>query len=113
MTDQRPNVAVVGCGYWGQNLIRNFHNLGSLRAVCDVDPDRMRKTAERYGVSALGSFDELLEIPEIHGIVIAAPAAQHYELAKKALLAGKDVFVEKPIALHAEEGQEQIGRAHV
>jgi UDP-2-acetamido-3-amino-2,3-dideoxy-glucuronate N-acetyltransferase len=111
MTDQRPNIAVVGCGYWGKNLVRNFHNLGSLRAVCDVDTDRMQETAERYGVSSVGSFDELLELREIQGIVIAAPAAQHYELAKRALLAGKDVFVEKPIALHAEEGQELVGLA--
>jgi UDP-2-acetamido-3-amino-2,3-dideoxy-glucuronate N-acetyltransferase len=108
MKDQMPRVAVVGCGYWGQNLIRNFHELGSLAAVCDVDVSRLRDTAQKYGTLAVESFDDLLELPEIQGLVIAAPAAQHFELARRAMLAGKDVFVEKPIALHLREGQELV-----
>jgi UDP-2-acetamido-3-amino-2,3-dideoxy-glucuronate N-acetyltransferase len=108
MKDQKPSVAVVGCGYWGQNLVRNFHELESLAAVCDLDASRARGTAEKYGVSAVDSFDELLDLPEIQGIVIAAPAAQHFDLTRRALLAGKDVFVEKPIALHVREGQELL-----
>lgn len=114
MQDSRPNIAVAGCGYWGQNLIRNFHALGGLRAVCDTDAARLQQTADRYGVMAAASFDQLLELPEVQGIVIATPAAQHHQLARKALLAGKDVFVEKPIALHAEHGQElvELARKH-
>jgi UDP-2-acetamido-3-amino-2,3-dideoxy-glucuronate N-acetyltransferase len=108
MEDRKPSVAVVGCGYWGQNLVRNFHELGSLAAVCDVEASRVRDTAQKYGVLAASSFDDLLEMREIQGIVIATPAAQHFELARRALLAGKDVFVEKPIALHVREGQELV-----
>jgi UDP-2-acetamido-3-amino-2,3-dideoxy-glucuronate N-acetyltransferase len=111
MTDLIPRVAVVGCGYWGKNLVRNFHDLGSLIAVCDADKSRLEETAAHYRVSPVRSFDELLKIREIQGIVIAAPAVQHYELARSALLAGKDVFVEKPIALHVEEGQELVDLA--
>lgn len=105
MNNLTPKVAVAGCGYWGRNLIRNFHHLGALEAVCDTDPARARTEAETHGVR-VASYDELLADPGIAGMVIAAPAAQHYELSKRALLAGKDVFVEKPIALEVEQGQE-------
>jgi UDP-2-acetamido-3-amino-2,3-dideoxy-glucuronate N-acetyltransferase len=109
MTNQEvPRVAVVGCGYWGQNLIRNFHALGSLHAICDVDDSRLQKAAFEFGTTATRSFDELLKMPGIQGIVIATPAAQHFELTRKALLAGKDVFVEKPLALHLDEGKELV-----
>lgn len=91
-------VAVVGCGYWGKNLVRNFHSLGSLQAICDLDESRLVDLEKTYGVQATRSFDELLCQPEIRCIVIAAPATQHFELARKALLAGNDVFVEKPLA---------------
>jgi UDP-2-acetamido-3-amino-2,3-dideoxy-glucuronate N-acetyltransferase len=106
MRNSTPKVAVVGCGYWGKNLVRNFHELGSLLAICDVDNFRCRETAENYGVLSVDNFEDLLALSEVQGIVIAAPAAQHFELAKRALLAGKDAFVEKPIALHVDEGQE-------
>ncbi len=114
MNDQMPRVAVVGCGYWGKNLVRNFHELGGLQAVCDVDESRLNEATKNYGVATIRSFDRLLGIAGIQGIVIATPAAQHFELSKRALLAGKDVFVEKPISLHVEEGQElvDIARKH-
>jgi UDP-2-acetamido-3-amino-2,3-dideoxy-glucuronate N-acetyltransferase len=109
MTDnQVPRVAVVGCGYWGNNLLRNFSELGSLGAICDTDLSRLQKAAMEFGAVAIPSFDELLKKPEIQGIVIATPAAQHFEMARRALLAGKDVFVEKPIALRLEEGEELV-----
>ena len=108
MNHQASKVAVVGCGQWGMNLVRNFSELGSLRAVFDINKTQAQTTAASYRVSAAGSFDELLGIPEIQGIVIATPASQHYELARKALLASKDVFVEKPIALRVEEGQRLV-----
>jgi UDP-2-acetamido-3-amino-2,3-dideoxy-glucuronate N-acetyltransferase len=114
MKDRKPKIAVVGCGYWGKNLIRNFNDLGSLAAVCDTDAAHLRDAAETYGVPAVASYDDLLSNEDIDGVVIAAPAAQHYELARKALLAGKDVFVEKPIALHVHQGQhlEELATHH-
>jgi len=100
-------VGVVGCGYWGKNLVRNFHQLGRLRVICDVDRVSLQQLQQQYeGLEICQSYDEMLQRTDIEGVVIAAPAAQHYELAKKALEAGKDVFVEKPLALdvaHAEE----------
>ncbi len=99
-------VGVVGCGYWGKNLIRNFHELGSLRAVCDVDPERAHSLAAKHNVSSCTSFSELLERKDVDAVVIAAPAAEHFALAKKTMLAGKDVLVEKPLALKVSEGEE-------
>ena len=100
-----PAVAVVGCGYWGKNLVRNFHELGSLRAICDVQPSQLNALQRQYSVPACDSYPELLRMPDVQGIVIATPAVQHYALARQALEAGKDVFVEKPLALHVEEAE--------
>lgn len=127
-------VGVIGCGYWGRNLVRNFHELGALAAVYDLDASIREEMRRLYGVPVTESVEQMLALPDLQGVIVAAPAAQHYEIAKKALLHGKDVFVEKPLALHVEEGVElvelarkhgrilmvghllhyhQIGRAHV
>ena len=106
-----PGVAVAGCGYWGRNLVRNFFELGSLAAICDVDTARLKEMQKSYFAEATQSYEEILSMPQVNGVAIAAPAAQHYELAKKALLAGKDVFVEKPLALRVEEGEELVALA--
>src|ERR1700690_2481546 len=103
-----PSVGVVGCGYWGRNLGRNFHELGALGAICDVNQDSLDAMSKSFGVPATQNFDALLAMEAIRAVVIAAPAAQHYSLAKKAMLAGKDVFVEKPLALKVEEGEELV-----
>ena len=100
------SLGLVGCGYWGKNLVRNFHDLESLRVICDVDAKRAEELSEQFGVATCGSYEEMLNRSDLQGIVIAAPAAQHYALAKKALRAKKDVFVEKPLALRVEEAQE-------
>jgi predicted dehydrogenase len=99
-----PSVAVVGCGYWGKNLVRNFNLLGALAAVCDATPTG-RATATQLAPQAIvmDDYDELLR-SDVPGVVIATPAETHYSLASKALEAGKDVFVEKPLALTHEEG---------
>ena len=102
----RIGVGVVGCGYWGKNLVRNFSELGALRVVCDMDQVRAQELATKYSVSSCTSFTELLDRPDVDAVVIAAPAAEHFALAKKAMLAGKDVFVEKPLALNVNEGTE-------
>ncbi len=103
-------IAVAGAGYWGKNLIRNFHQLGMLYAICESDPDNPNlapyKEAKRYTV-----FDELLKDSEVDAVAIATPAVTHYELVKKALFHGKDVFVEKPLALTVKEGEELVALA--
>src|SRR5712691_6720765 len=99
MVDRIPKVAVIGCGYWGKNLVRNFHALGALACVCDVQEEALRESGVNYGVNTTRDVDSLLQDGGIPAVVIACPAVQHYELGKKALLSGKDVYVEKPLAL--------------
>jgi len=101
-----PGIGVAGCGYWGKNLVRNFHELGALRAIYDLDQISSGKVAKQYETQVAPSFIDLLSREDIQGVVIAAPATEHYALAKQALLAGKNVFVEKPLALLVEEGEE-------
>lgn len=103
------NVAVVGCGYWGKNLVRNFAQLGALRTMCDADPSALESLKSSFpGVKTETDFAELLRDDCIRGVVIATPAASHYSMARQALLAGKDVFVEKPLALKVQEGEELV-----
>ncbi len=103
------NVAVVGHGYWGKNLARNFFELGALRTLCDESTAALEAVRAKYpGVVFCGNFDDVLGDPEIAGVVLATPAVRHYEMAKQALLAGKDVFVEKPLALDVKEGAELV-----
>ena len=103
-SDKVPSVAVVGCGYWGKNLVRNFSRLGRLAVVCD-STSAGRATAQELagGTPVVSELTELLST-DVAGVVIATPAETHYEIAKQALNAGKDVFVEKPLALTYEEG---------
>lgn len=99
------NVGLVGCGYWGKNLLRNFHELGALGAVCDALPAHQDKArAMAPGVPIYSEYQELLA-SDIPAIALATPAATHFKMASQALEAGKDVFVEKPLALHIEEGE--------
>jgi UDP-2-acetamido-3-amino-2,3-dideoxy-glucuronate N-acetyltransferase len=110
----QPNsqvLAVVGCGYWGKNLVRNFFELGVLGAICDLDKSRLESFQATYPVFATTDFEEVLASPGITAVAIASPAAQHFSLAKRAILAGKDVFVEKPLALKVEEGEELVALA--
>lgn len=103
------NIAVVGCGYWGKNLVRNFFELNSLYALCDSDDNTMQLFKDKYSIEKYyKNYRELLEDPKIKAVVISTPAATHYALAKEALLKGKDVYVEKPIALDYQEGQKLV-----
>jgi len=105
----KKNIAVVGCGYWGKNLVRNFYELKSLYAICDIDKDRLKSSQEKYhNLTIYNEFKALLKDPNAKAIVISTPAATHYNFAKEALLADKDVFVEKPIALNYEDGEELV-----
>lgn len=97
-------IAVIGCGYWGRNLVRNFAALGSLAAVCDANEASARDFADKFGAKAL-SWAEVLADCTIKGVAIAAPAELHHQLATEALEAGKDVFVEKPVALAVADAE--------
>jgi UDP-2-acetamido-3-amino-2,3-dideoxy-glucuronate N-acetyltransferase len=100
-----PNIAVIGAGYWGQNLVRNFHQLGVLKTVCDVSPAIRQQMSDSYpAVSVTGDIDVVLNDAEIKGVVIAVPAALHFYLATLVLAAGKHVFVEKPLSLTYADG---------
>lgn len=103
-----PKIGLVGCGYWGKNLARNFAELGSLAAICETDSQRTEALRRAYQIPVTTRYQDLLTMPEISGIVVAAPAAQHYSLAKEALHAGKDVFVEKPLSLRVEDGEDLL-----
>lgn len=104
-----PRVAVVGAGYWGKNLVRVFHGLGVLGAVCDADGGRLSELQRQYGgVRVESGLDPIIESADLSALAIATPAEMHYEMARKAMLAGKDVLVEKPLALTASQGEELV-----
>jgi UDP-2-acetamido-3-amino-2,3-dideoxy-glucuronate N-acetyltransferase len=102
---------VIGSGYWGKNLVRNFYDLGVLDTVCDTREETLEEISSKYKVRKTRDYETILADSGIRAVVIAAPAAEHYRLAKTALLRDKDVYVEKPLALHATEGQELVDLA--
>jgi UDP-2-acetamido-3-amino-2,3-dideoxy-glucuronate N-acetyltransferase len=107
-----PCVAVIGSGYWGKNLVRNFANLGALSVVCDSHAETLRMLTEQYPqCRTLTSYNEVLRDESIQAVAIATPAETHGTLVKEALIAGKDVFVEKPLCLSAEQGRSLVDLA--
>ncbi|HEX5450109.1 MAG TPA: Gfo/Idh/MocA family oxidoreductase [Gaiellaceae bacterium] len=107
-------VGVVGLNYWGPNLVRNFDDLADLTWLCDLDTDLLKQSGDRYPqAAATQSYDDLLNDDALDAIVIATPVPTHYELAKRAIEAGKHVFVEKPPAMHAAEMDELVALAEV
>jgi predicted dehydrogenase len=103
-----PKVAVIGCGYWGKNLVRNFHQLGALALVVDATEAGRAKARELApDVPVVEDIQAALD-SDVQGVVIATPAETHFALVKRALLADKDVFVEKPMALTYEQGRELV-----
>lgn len=101
-------LGVVGAGYWGKNLIRNFAELGVLRTVCDHSAE----VHNRYpDVHTTLDFEELLADEAITAIVIATPGHTHFELAVRALKGGKDLYVEKPLCLSVAEGEQLVALA--
>ena len=112
MDTQRKIIAHIGLGYWGKNILRNLHELGVLHTACDTDPGIVAERKKQFpDVRYTASFQDIMGDPDIKAITIAAPAVTHYRLAKEALLAGKDVYVEKPLALTVKEGQEIVSIA--
>lgn len=99
------HIAVVGCGYWGKNLVRNMAEIGALAAVVDSNAAQAEAMGRQHGAPAR-TWAEILKDTTITGVVLAVPAPLHYETAKEALEAGKHVFVEKPLALEPKHGEE-------
>ncbi|MGQ9750718.1 Gfo/Idh/MocA family oxidoreductase [Desulfosoma sp.] len=105
----KPKVAVVGAGYWGKNLIRNFDELGHLAAICDGNEMLEAGYRDLYPhIPFVPEYQKVLADSSVDAVVLATPAATHYRMAKQAILAGKHVFVEKPLALNVQEGEELV-----
>ena len=103
---QKIKVAIVGGGYWGQNLIRNFWDVdeAELAVVCDLDPKALARAQRRYPtIQVTRHYREVLDSPRVDAVVLATPVSTHYEFARQALLAGKSVLVEKPLARSTAE----------
>lgn len=107
--DKQKCIALIGAGYWGKNLVRVFWELGALRIVCDLNEKNLLDRKKEFPeLETTSDYDSILDDDEIRAVVIATPAATHYDVCKKAMLAGKDVFVEKPLALKVEEAEELV-----
>jgi UDP-2-acetamido-3-amino-2,3-dideoxy-glucuronate N-acetyltransferase len=105
-------IGFIGMGYWGKNIFRNLYELGVLHTACDFSEKTILEMKQKYpNLNFTSSNKEILENPQITAVAIATPAVTHWELAKAALLSGKDVFVEKPLALNVEEGEELVSLA--
>ena len=104
------NIAVVGCGYWGKNLVRNFSELGALYSVSDVNIETAKNYANQYKVKSL-TFDETINNKDIEGVVLTVPAELHASMAINAMSKGKHVFVEKPLAMNEVEANLMITAA--
>jgi len=105
----KKNIAVIGAGYWGKNLIRNFAELGALLLICEKDPKRIAFFKEKYPeLKFKTSLKEVLENKAVKGVVLATPAKSHFELGKEVLKSGKDLFVEKPLSLSVRDGEELV-----
>lgn len=105
----KANIAVVGAGYWGKNLVRNFYELGSLACICDPREEVLSKYRQQYAdLKFYREFETVLADVDVSAVALATPAVTHYELAKAALKAGKDVMVEKPLAISVADGEDLV-----
>lgn len=109
-SEKLPKVAVVGVGIWGKNHARNHAEIGSLAAVVDRDEEAAARIAGQHGVP-VRTFEEVLADPVVEGIVFALPPSQNLPLGRRALEAGKHLFVEKPLAMNSRQGEELIALA--
>jgi len=104
-------IGVIGYGYWGPNLVRNFHETDGARvtACCDINTERLAQAKVRYpSLEITARFDDLLSDSTVDAVVIATPVATHYEFARRALEHGKHVLVEKPVAASVAEAESLI-----
>jgi UDP-2-acetamido-3-amino-2,3-dideoxy-glucuronate N-acetyltransferase len=108
----RGRVAVVGCGYWGKNLVRNYYELGELGLICDSRSETLANLGRQYPeAESCRALSDVLGREGIEAVAIATPAESHYQLAREALLAGKHVYVEKPLVLLQEQARDLIALA--
>jgi len=106
---ENNGIAVIGSGYWGKNLVRNYHELGVLKVICDRNETIIGAFKQTYPeIDVCFAFNEVLQRDDIDAMAIATPAETHYRLAREALLAGKHVYVEKPLVLDEKEGRQLI-----
>ncbi|HJN47033.1 MAG TPA: Gfo/Idh/MocA family oxidoreductase [Vicinamibacterales bacterium] len=112
MDTELPRIALIGCGQWGRNLARNLASLSVLRTICDPNPVVLEGARALYpGVETTQDADTALTDPEIDACVIATPAISHAPLGRRALEHGKDVLIEKPLAVTVAEGQALVDLA--
>lgn len=110
--DGLPGIAVIGTGYWGRNLVRNYAELGVLKLICDKNESVLAQLQQQYpGVEVCLALNDILSRSDIAGVVIATPAETHFNLARESLFAGKHVYVEKPLVLQENQAQELISLA--
>jgi len=110
---RQQKIAVIGCGVWGRNIVRNFNNLNVLDTVCDIDEENLNKVIQEYPqVKTTKDFNDIINNPEITGVAVVTPSHMHYKLVKEMLLAGKHVYVEKPISTVADEAQDLTNLAN-
>ncbi len=104
-------IAVVGYGYWGPNIVRNFNSINEAEVVtvCDSNPDALKKITNTYpGIRITSDYNEIVTSPDIDAVAVVTPVFMHYEIARKALLNSKHVFVEKPFTSSVTEAEELI-----
>lgn len=109
MSDINIRLGLIGGGYWGKNLIREFNNCGILDTICEINIDAIKQYNELYpNVKTTTKWQDILESTDINAVCISLPAEMHYKFAKEALENNKDVFVEKPITLDVNEADELV-----
>ena len=109
---KKHNVAVIGCGLWGKNIVRNFYNLNALNTVCDLDTENLKRLSAEYeNVNFTTDFQSVLNNPEIEAVAVVTPSHTHFKVVSTALNAGKHVYVEKPISTVAKEAKELMEMA--
>lgn len=111
METKRVSIGLIGCGYWGPNLVRNYVSFDDVdfKGVCDASEDRLNIILSKYPMlNGTNNADELIYDDDIDALIIASSAVTHHDLAKKALEAGKHVFVEKPLSLNVPDGEELV-----
>ena len=110
---KEQKIAVIGCGVWGRNIVRNFYNLNVLDIVCDLDESNLQKVREQYpGVKTTNDFNDIINNPKITSVAVVTPSHTHYKVVKAMLEAGKNVYVEKPISTVAQEAKDLTELAH-
>ena len=110
---KQQKIAVIGCGVWGRNIVRNFYNLNVLDIVCDLDESNLEKVKEQYpGVKVTKDFNDIINNEEITSVAVVTPSHTHHKVVKAVLEAGKNVYVEKPISTVAQEARDLSELAH-